>query len=70
MAALANAVFTQGRQQIGLVTNVARDAADRIREEGWRGEFLNRNLAQKQAATVVENTRLETRGGTHTQDIG
>ena len=56
VAALANAVFLQG-QQIGLVTN-GRDAADRIREEGWQGEFLNRTLARQQAATVAENTRL------------
>jgi len=56
VAALANAVYLQG-QQIGLVTN-GRDAADRIREEGWRGEFVNRTLAQQQADTVVENTRL------------
>ena len=56
VAALANAVYLQG-QQIGLVTN-GRDAADRIREEGWRGEFQNRSLAQKQAATSAENSRL------------
>jgi uncharacterized protein (DUF58 family) len=55
-AALANAVSLQG-QQIGLITN-GRDAADRIREEGWRGEFLNRALARQQAATLVENTRM------------
>lgn len=56
VAALANAVCLQG-QQIGLVTN-GRDAADRIREEGWQGEFLNRTVAQQSAATVAENTRL------------
>ncbi len=56
VAALANAVSLQG-QQIGLVTN-GRDAADRIREEGWQGEFLNRTLARQQAATVAENTRM------------
>jgi uncharacterized protein (DUF58 family) len=56
VAALANAVHLQG-QQIGLVTN-GRDAADRIREEGWQGEFLNRTVAQQQAATVAENTRM------------
>jgi uncharacterized protein (DUF58 family) len=56
VAALANAVSLQG-QQIGLVTN-GRDAADRIREEGWQGEFINRALARQQAATVVENTRM------------
>jgi len=56
VAALANAVFLQG-QQIGLVTN-GRDAADRVREEGWQGEFMNRTLARQQAATVAENTRM------------
>jgi len=56
VAALANAVFLQG-QQIGLVTN-GRDAADRIREEGWQGEFQNRTLARTQAATAPENTRM------------
>jgi uncharacterized protein (DUF58 family) len=56
VAALANAVSLQG-QQIGLVTN-GRDAADRIREEGWRHEFRDRNLARTQAAVVAENTRL------------
>ena len=56
VAALANAVFLQG-QQIGLITN-GRDAADRIREEGWQGEFLNRTLAQQRAATASDNTRM------------
>ncbi len=56
VAALANAVSLQG-QQIGLITN-GRDAADRIREEGWQGEFLNRTLARQQAATLAENTRM------------
>jgi uncharacterized protein (DUF58 family) len=56
VAALANAVFLQGRQ-LGLVTN-GRDAADRVREEGWAGEFLNRTLARQQAAAPGENTRL------------
>jgi uncharacterized protein (DUF58 family) len=56
VAALANAVSLQG-QQIGLVTN-GRDAADRIREEGWQGEFLNRTMARHQAAAVTENTRM------------
>lgn len=56
VAALANAVSIQG-QQMGLVTN-GRDAADRLREEGWQGEFMNRRLARQQAATASENTRL------------
>ena len=57
VAALANAVFLQG-QQIGLVTN-GRDAADRIREEGTQGEFLNRTVATQRAATAAENTRMQ-----------
>jgi uncharacterized protein (DUF58 family) len=56
VAALANAVSVQG-QQIGLVTN-GRDAADRIREEGWQGEFLNRTMARNNAAIAAENTRM------------
>lgn len=56
VAALANAVNLQG-QQIGLVTN-GRDAADRIREEGWKGEFQNRTVARQQATTVIQNTRM------------
>jgi len=45
VASLANAVYHMG-QQIGLVTN-ARDAADRIREEGFRREFRNRSAARE-----------------------
>jgi uncharacterized protein (DUF58 family) len=56
VAALANAVSLQS-QQIGLVTN-GRDAADRIREEGWQGDFMNRTMARGRAATATENTRL------------
>ena len=41
VASLANAVFLRG-QQIGLISN-GRDAADRIREEGWRADFLTRD---------------------------
>jgi uncharacterized protein (DUF58 family) len=43
-AAIAGAIFQTG-QQVGLVTN-GRDAADRIRREGWRHEqFFNRSAA-------------------------
>ena len=45
VASLANAVCQMG-QQIGLVTN-GRDAADRIREEGWKREFRTRNDAKQ-----------------------
>jgi uncharacterized protein (DUF58 family) len=43
-ASIAGAIFQMG-QQVGLVTN-GRDAADRIRTEGWRHEqFFNRQAA-------------------------
>jgi uncharacterized protein (DUF58 family) len=65
-ASLANAVFLMG-QQIGFISN-GRDAADRIREEGWRGEFTRRTDAQRRANDPLSNDRLrpvrvETRKG-------
>jgi hypothetical protein len=56
VASLANAVCLMG-QQMGFVSN-GRDAADRIREEGWRADFLTRNDARARAAEPQENTRL------------
>jgi hypothetical protein len=56
VAALANAVFLMG-QQIGFASN-GRDAADRIREEGWKAEFLTRDEAIRQAKVMLANTRL------------
>jgi uncharacterized protein (DUF58 family) len=66
VASLANAVFLRG-QQIGLVSN-GRDAADRIREEGWHAEFTTRADAQRRATNPLANDRLrpvqvETRKG-------
>jgi uncharacterized protein (DUF58 family) len=66
VASLANAVFLMG-QQIGFVSN-GRDAADRIREEGWRAEFTTRADAKKRASDPLANDRLrpvrvETRKG-------
>lgn len=55
-ASLANAVFLTG-QQIGFLTN-GRDAADRIREEGWQADFLTRKDALRKASIPKENTRL------------
>jgi uncharacterized protein (DUF58 family) len=55
VASLANAVYLMG-EQIGLVSN-GRDGADRIREEGWRGQFTTRGEARKHAG----QTRTETR---------
>lgn len=57
IASLANAVFLQG-EQIGLVSN-GRDAADRIRLFGWIAEFTTRREAQKRAASIVPNDRLQ-----------
>lgn len=65
VAAVANAVFLMG-QQIGFISN-GRDAADRIREEGWRGEFKNRADAQRRASPLANDrlrpVRVETRKG-------
>jgi uncharacterized protein (DUF58 family) len=66
VASLANAVFLMG-QQIGLISN-GRDAADRIREEGWRAEFNTRDAAHRRATDPLTNDRLrplrvETRKG-------
>lgn len=65
-ASLANAVYQTG-QQIGLVTN-ARDAADRILQEGYRHDFRTRALALDTANMRDRNDRLrpvvvETRRG-------
>jgi uncharacterized protein (DUF58 family) len=61
---LANAVYQMG-QQIGLVTN-GRDAAERIRLEGWStdeddgvADFLTRRLALAEAAQTEEQSRLQ-----------
>ncbi|MGD0812338.1 MAG: DUF58 domain-containing protein [Verrucomicrobiota bacterium] len=56
VASLANAVYLTGGQ-IGFVSN-GRDAADRIREEDWRAEFLTRDDARRRASETPANTRL------------
>ncbi len=56
-ASIANAVH-QMRQQVGLVSN-GRDAADRIRVEGWQGDRRTRNEAQRSATMDTENDRLQ-----------
>ncbi len=56
VASLACAVCLMG-QQMGFVSN-GRDAADRIREEGWRADFLTRHDARARAVETRENTRL------------
>lgn len=61
---LANAVYQMG-QQIGLISN-GRDAAERIRLEGWNTEkneavadFLTRRLALAEAAQSESASRLQ-----------
>jgi uncharacterized protein (DUF58 family) len=56
-ASLANAVFQMG-QQVGLVTN-GRDAADRIRQEGWDYDIRSRDAAQKAAGMLAKSDRLQ-----------
>jgi len=56
VVSLANAVFLMGRQ-IGFVSN-GRDAADRIREEGWSAGFATRGDARRRAGGTPANTRL------------
>ena len=66
-ASLANAVFQMG-QQVGLVTN-GRDAADRIRQEGWDYDIRiarRRQTGRRHAATpatACSRWSVETRRG-------
>jgi uncharacterized repeat protein (TIGR01451 family) len=65
-ASLANAVYELG-QQVGLVTN-GRDAADRIRQEGWDYDIRTRDAARQAAGMAETSERLrpvvvETRRG-------
>ncbi len=55
-ASIANAVYLMG-QQIGLVTN-GRDAADRIRAEGWAHDFRSRDAAKQAAEMQSKSDRL------------
>jgi uncharacterized protein (DUF58 family) len=54
---LANGVWEMG-QQIGLVTN-GRDAADRIRVEGWHNQDPRTRQAARTASMSEESQRLE-----------
>jgi uncharacterized protein (DUF58 family) len=56
-ASLANAVY-QLDEQIGLITN-GRDAAERIRYEGWHEEFRTREVAKAQAQVSKRSERLQ-----------
>jgi uncharacterized protein (DUF58 family) len=54
---LANAVYEVG-QQIGLVSN-GRDAADRIRLEGWEHDYRTRRAARHKPAMLERSDRLQ-----------
>jgi uncharacterized protein (DUF58 family) len=54
---LAHAVNVLG-QQVGLISN-GRDAADRIRLEGWEHDFRSREAALKSAAMRDKSERLK-----------
>lgn len=56
-ASLANAVYELG-QQVGLASN-GRDAAERVRMEGWRGQFRTRSLARSALGRRSVNERLQ-----------
>jgi uncharacterized protein (DUF58 family) len=55
-ASLANTLHQMG-EQFGLVSN-GRDAVDRIRTEGWIGDWRTREQAQKSAAMNAKSDRL------------
>ena len=66
VASVANALY-QMNQQVGLVTN-GRDAADRIRQEGWDYDIRSRRAARRVGGMLDESDRLrpivvETRRG-------
>jgi uncharacterized repeat protein (TIGR01451 family) len=56
-ASLAQAVYELG-QQVGLITN-GRDAADRIRVEGWEHDYRTRQAARETAAMHDTSDRLQ-----------
>ncbi|QEG41739.1 DUF58 domain-containing protein [Roseimaritima ulvae] len=55
-ASIAEALYEMN-QPVGLVSN-GRDAADRIRGEGWAGDFRTRAIAQQQARMKSDDDRL------------
>jgi uncharacterized repeat protein (TIGR01451 family) len=54
---LANAVYELG-QQVGLLSN-GRDAADRIRTEGWEHDYRTRAAARTNAGMREQSERLQ-----------
>lgn len=57
VASIANALYQMG-QQVGFVTN-GRDAADRIRVEGWELDLRTRATAQQSAGMQDTSDRLQ-----------
>jgi uncharacterized protein (DUF58 family) len=55
-ASLANAVYLMG-QQVGFISN-GRDAADRIRAEGWAYDAKSRSTIRNTASMMETNDRL------------
>lgn len=72
-ASIATALHDQN-EPVGLVTN-ARDAADRIRSEGWVGDHRVRDAATKAAGMQSDSDRLQpvihpaNRGPVHLREI-
>jgi uncharacterized protein (DUF58 family) len=56
-ASLANALYQMG-EQVGLLTN-GRDAAERVRYEGYQQEFRTRTLARVKANAQARSERLQ-----------
>ncbi len=56
-ASIAGALFEMG-QQVGLVTN-GRDAADRIRTEGWKTDSRTRDLIKQSVELLSDSDRLQ-----------
>ena len=56
-ASIAHAIYEMG-QQVGLLTN-GRDAADRIRQEGWQYDLRTRDAARQAASMLERSERLE-----------
>lgn len=56
VASLCHYLYDMG-QQVGVVTN-GRDAADRVRQEGWDYDLRSRRAARKSASMKAESDRL------------
>jgi uncharacterized protein (DUF58 family) len=56
-ASLSNALYEMG-QQVGLISN-SRDAADRIRQEGWGYDLHTRDAARKAGGMLETSDRLQ-----------